>query len=366
MDTNNKSRDMYRPLCVVFADAFAYGCYNSLQGLNGYNLCKINPGIGYSSNLHYTLFDGKRPDDVGFLTDYNWSNNSSESIRWLQKKCDTIVTLNNLYRLCRRTFLKKFDNIPFSEASYFSNEGKYKFMQNGACYVFGRRVSKSYEKEYRKSFQLAHQYINNGDDGIIVVLEELDHCGHEVGCTGKEYVDYAVKIVGETNTLFTRFESIHPDGVCILISDHGMSDVKCSVDIVNGLERCFGLPGGKYQFYNDSVYLRLWSDSPTVLHDLKEYLDTIDILVYITDEQRKICGAVSAAYGNLIYRLREGFSFEPNCFGVALRGGPKGLHGYMEPTDMASGILVTKQIHQSYINAEDIFYSIHKLIQRNP
>lgn len=51
---------MEKPVCVVFADAFAYSSYIQLGGLGGeFSVQKIKPGIAYSSNLHYLLFDGK-------------------------------------------------------------------------------------------------------------------------------------------------------------------------------------------------------------------------------------------------------------------------------------------------------------------
>lgn len=352
---------MNRPLCVVFADAFACGCYKSLDGLKNYHLCKINPGIGYSSNLHYTLFDGKPPDHVGFFTDYCWTGVPQKKVGLWRRTCDEIAALNNICRLVRRGCTKRSDNIPFSEASYFSRKGSYKFMLDGECSVFGRTAAKAYEKDYKKSFELAHRYVDAGVDGMIVVLEELDHAGHEAGAAGKKYVDRAAEILNETRRLFERFEEKYPDAVCVLISDHGMSDVLCSVDITDGLKKRFGLPGDHYQFYNDSVYLRLWADSKSTLHELKRYLDRVDVLALVDDAERKRQGAANALWGQLIYRLKEGYVFEPNCFGAALRGGSRGVHGHMEPTDTASGLLVTKYISQDTIDAVDVFEKLRDI-----
>lgn len=355
---------MERPLCVVFADAFAFSCYKKLDGLKDYKLCKINPGIGYSSNLHYILFDGKGPDDVGFFTDYCWGESQPKKVGALQRSCDDIVTLNNLYRFFRRKFTKKSDNIPFSEASYFSTKGKYKFMLDGDCYVFGRKVSKAYERDYKKSFERANQYIEDGSDGIVVVLEELDHFGHEVGSEGKKYVGYATEILRETRCLFDKFEKKFSNAICVLISDHGMSDVVCSVDIIDGLKKRFGLPGEKYQFYNDSVYLRLWTNDRNTLSKLKNHFDCIDVLALVDDVERKKHKTENIKFGQLIYRLKEGYVFEPNCFGVAIRGGARGIHGYMEPTDKASGILVTRELLQDTIDATGVYEQISTMCCR--
>lgn len=43
----------------------------------------------------------------------------------------------------------------------------------------------------------------------------------------------------------------------------------------------------------------------------------------------------------MIYRIKEGYTFDPNCFGITGHSICAGLHGYMEHTDSASGIIVT-------------------------
>lgn len=357
---------MSKPLCVVFADAFAYGCYKKLGGLSGgYNLRKIIPGIGYSSNLHYLLFEGKNPEKVGFFTDYNWHPAQLTKISLIKRKCDEIMTFNNIYRVVRRKLTKQSDNIPFAESAYFSNKGTYKFMQNGECRVFNRKVDKAYGSDIYESFHLANLFVDQGKDGIIVVLEELDHSGHEVGSSGEKYIKYATEILSETEKLFTKFSELHPEGICIMISDHGMSDVTCTIDVMDGLKKRFGVPGSEYQFYNDSVYLRLWANDLELRGQIKLYLDKISALSFISDEQRKKHGVAALdEFGHLIYRLKEGYAFGPNCFGVAIRGGSRGMHGYMEPTNEASGILVTRILDSkaSTIDACDVYDMISKWV----
>ena len=56
--TTGEENSMEKPVCVVFADAFAYSSYIQLGGLGGgFSVQKIKPGIAYSSNLHYLLFE---------------------------------------------------------------------------------------------------------------------------------------------------------------------------------------------------------------------------------------------------------------------------------------------------------------------
>ena len=97
-----------KPLCVVFADAFAYSTYIKLGGIGSdFSVQKIKPGIAYSSNLHYLLFDGQTPDDVGFFTDYCWKSAKYINPGIIKKNFDQIDTLNNFYRALVRKITKK-------------------------------------------------------------------------------------------------------------------------------------------------------------------------------------------------------------------------------------------------------------------
>lgn len=357
---------MSTPLCVVFSDAFAYRTYLKLGGLGeGYSLKKILPGIGYSSNLHYLLFDGKTPDDLGFFTDYSWKPANTKKVGKFHRTCDNIETINNLYRYISRKITKDNSNIPFSERAFFYQNGKYKFIAENPTTVFGQQVDMAYEgNDLDACFNRAQSYLCDGSSSIVVVLEELDHTGHAVGSLGDRYIQSAQTIIARTSSLFNSFMSKFENGVCILISDHGMSDVYAGINVYDGLKRKFGLPGNKYQVYMDSVYLRLWSDDNELLKRIAEFLNNIDTLVFIHDEERDRCGVKNRSCGDMIYRLREGYVFQPNNFGVSLRGGCEGIHGFMESTDSASGILVANRLidDNDCIDAYDVYKKVRSLL----
>lgn len=354
------------PLCVVFSDAFAYETYSNLSGLGAkFNKYLIKPGIGYSSNLHYLLFDGKSPDEVGFFTDYSWHQAKEPKCNKLQNICDQIETVNNIVRVARRVILKKTDNIPFEEQTFFAPKGKYKFMEDGECLVFGQNCDKAYIVDTRKCFSHAKEMLKNGSDSIVVVLEELDHLGHEVGAHDERYINAAKKIIQNTNDLFEEFVEKYPDAVCILISDHGMSDVVATVNIWNTIRNKFGPSGDRYQFYNDSIYLRVWSEDKALLSEIREYLGSISILLEISENDKLAYGVTSKSAGDIIFRLAEGYAFSPNCFGVSVRGGSKGLHGYMERTGSASGIIAINRVlcDKSEIDARDVYCTVQRILE---
>lgn len=351
-----------RPLCVVFADAFAYGSYLKLRKLElESKLYKLTPGIAYSSNLHYQIFQGRSPDDLGVFTDfaYDMQTYPAKSGK-LAHFLDRTRPINDLYRFIYRRITKKSDNIPFSERKAFVHRGTYLFMQEGDCIVFGRKCAKAYESSVKQTFQKALEYVANGEENIVVVLEELDRQGHVVGCEGSEYMAAADEIVRKSEILFKGFLEKHADGVIMLISDHGMAQVHTGVNITDYIYRICGLPGQDYFFFNDSVYLRFWSQSAGKLKCIRTAMDKCEYLVYMDHDARALFGAADTQFGDLLYRLKQGYVFDPSCFGITGHAICTGMHGYMEHTDEASGIVVTNLDigEEDKIGAHRIYNSI--------
>lgn len=268
------------PVCVVFADAFSCDSYKRLsQKLTYPNFYRLTPGMGYSSNLHYQIFEGKSPDDVDFFSDFAYDGKfENTTCNKIGTFLDETRPLNDLFRYFYRRITKTHDNIPFCERNAFIHKGTYKFMKNEDCYVFGRKCAKAYEKSVRESFSKAWEYLNNNEKNIIVVLEELDRQGHVVGSTGKTYVDAAELIVAESQKLFSHFKNKYPDGNVVLISDHGMSPVYAGVNVIDLIYREIGKPGKDFFFFCDSIYLRFWTKSIEKTEKIKTVMDKLTVL----------------------------------------------------------------------------------------
>ena len=70
-------------------------------------------------------------------------------------------------------------------------------------------------------------------------------------------------------------------------------------------------------------------------------MDKCEDLVYLDDALRQEFGATDKQFGDLLYRLKQGYVFDPSCFGITGHAICAGMHGYMEHSDEASGIVVT-------------------------
>ena len=102
--------------------------------------------------------------------------------------------------------------------------------------------------------------------------------------------------------------------------------------------------------------------SNDMLLKIGSYLNKIDCLYQIDESNRQKYGVTKHEFGDLIYVLKNGYYFNPNCFGVSLRGGVAGLHGYMEPLDQVSGILVTEFGSGEMIDAMNVFNTVRDAI----
>lgn len=370
MDTASlNERKSARPFCVVFADAFSFSSYtNDVKTIDGFDLLKLEPGVGYSSNLHYQLFQGRTPDEVGFFTDYSLENDGCErSVSRVHRLMDTFPAINEIYRYARKKGTGRTDNIPFSELRCFENKGSYLFMEDGPCNVFGQEVCKCYERSIDGSFDKALQNISA--DHIVVVLEDLDEIGHACGCRSREYATAASRIMDKTKRLFKEFSQHHEDAFLLLVSDHGMAYVLSGLDVMMPLRNRFGDAGPRYQYLCDSVYLRVWSKDEDLLSEIRAYLDGISVLNRLSSETRDRFGVTNRKFGDEIYCLSEGYGFSPNCFGLILKTLVRGMHGYMDASDDASGIVVSSEplnygVNGGLISARDLFKSVCDCVYR--
>lgn len=352
--------DCVKPLCTVFVDAFAFSSYVAIgeEPFEGSHLYKLRPGIGYSSNLHHVIFQGNSPDDIGFFTDYAFNLSSTKlSVGKIKRFLDYVDAANSLVRYVRRRLTGRNDNIPFSESGCFKQSSSYLFQDVDEVEVFGRKSRVFSSESIDHAFEDAENWIVEGCQNVTVAINELDELGHQYGSASKEYELAARHVIERCRSLFSVFKSAHPDGVCMLISDHGMADEYAAVNVIDGLYERFGLPGKDYFFFCDSVYMRVWTDNSILRERLGDFFASIDAIVRVDAGERERYGVTSRKFGDDIYRLKQGYVFKPNCFGVVLKRCSRGIHGYMEPSDDASGIVVCSNIlvDGKEIGAEEVY-----------
>lgn len=338
-----------RPLCVVFVDGLSVESYeNSARRPAKLSCTGIVPGAAYSSNLHYLLFQGRTPDELGFFADAGFDgafHPPRHRLGRVRAACDSIPALNAVIRYARRLILHRNDNTPFAEASLFRRQGAYLFEgKERECEVFGRAAMKSYVPgDWKATFDAAESLLASGAETVVAVIDSVDHIGHADGPRSASYAETVDDVLSAADRLLTRFADAYPQALCVLLSDHGMSPCRASVDVMSHLHAEFGLPGTDYAYYCDATYLRIWARSGELRGALAAHMMDLPGIQLVSEPQRIALGFASRRHGELIYNLSEGLTFLPNCFGVVLRRPARGLHGYLQPTPSSSGVLALSE-----------------------
>lgn len=361
---------MNKKVCIVFIDAFSYKAFNIAEGIKfKHTTHKLVPGVGYSSNLHHQIFSGNTPDEVNFFTDYAFIENHKKiRTNRFSNFLDEFGSISDVYRFFLQRFkLQKKNNIPYSEKNAFKETSLYKFkhaVTSNICDIAFKCIN---EVELSANFKKAEELLKSGDDNVILIIEEMDKLGHIFGPDSNEYLNYGNEVVKQVNDFYEKFSELSNDGVFILLSDHGMFPVDVGVDVLDSLYSKYGLPGKDYFVYNDSVYLRLWIKDEVIKNNICDFLSNMDFLHYIDSEARIKYGITKTDFGDLIFCLKEGYMFKPNCFDIMLKSLPKGMHGYIDESDGASGIFViNKQLNiNNQVSASNVYSILVKYLNNH-
>ncbi|MEM3715305.1 MAG: alkaline phosphatase family protein, partial [Nitrososphaeria archaeon] len=286
------------PFLIIFLDALSYKIFvndfksfnNGFENLRYY---KMLPAIGYSSNIHWLLFLGKTADKLGYFTDWNLIENNYKN----KKNLCSLSPLNYLYNIRPLNDIVRFlkgkiglnnNNIPITEKNIFINKSCYYFNCKKSRFIeaFGKlfyflnidNLSESIIKNKVKS--LISRYNN-----IMLVSNKLDNIGHLKGPSSYEYEQSCIKLVNSIIYLLKELEYSYPLNF-ILLSDHGMSQIKAFIDILTPIYSKYGIPGNKYYLFCDSVYLRIWTRDKYLLENIKKYLDDLYEIRFIDEDKR--------------------------------------------------------------------------------
>lgn len=343
-----------RKKLVFFVDALSFEVVKHLD--NSFHFHELNNVPGYSSNIHWELFQGLKPDDIGFFSDFMFNSGLNNENSRFRNLLDLSMPINNVYRFIKSKFNKKRDNILYSQRRSFSRTGRYFFDSaiSNELLVFDELYglhNKSIENVELESFHVQN-------DRSIFISNALDYIGHNFGVHSDEYIDMGRNIIGKIKGIIDSVKT--HDGVepqYVIVSDHGMMTVKSSIDIRSSIVKKFGLPGRDYYFFMDSVYIRIWSKDECLLKKISDYLDDVEVLKYIDTDSRVGYGISNKMFGDLIYVLKAGYVFSPNDFDFSMKTQPTGMHGYLEGPSEANGVIASNMVDLSNVRGISQVYS---------
>jgi hypothetical protein len=312
----------------------------------------IEPGFGYSVNLHAELFAGLLPDDVGYFGEWMYHPQKSPgwSLKWVLPFLDTVFKPYVLNRGLQHLLTRRYcpghpmPNIPLRHLDKFALEGKHiqapdfpyptlftKFPQLYALTYRGIDREKGRRDQYlfeQALIALDHQR------SIFAPLPDLDGFGHSYGIDASPYTTHLAKIDDWCRQLVRKFFDHNPRGHAFIISDHGMVNV--SQGIFLDIEAQIGRASeDTYLYFSDANLLRIWLFNPALRSTIQTYLENFGYGKILSSAERQEYGLTSPRFGEFIYVLDEGWAFQPSTFA---RNIPMGMHGYHPKTASQQGV----------------------------
>ena len=328
---------------IVFVDSLPFHVLSRIPFLNSApEVWSINPGFGYSVNIHAELFAGLLPDDVGYFGE--WAYDPEKSPGWKLRKVlpllDTIFHPYILNRGLQHLLIQNYRpgriliNIPLRHLDKFALTGDH-ILDNPHTYPHPSLFSKYPQLKVlpltrlqkgtrdRVLYQAALNTMEE-EGALLIPLPDLDGFGHAYGISGEPYLAHLDFLNTAIANLVDKYQALHPKGHVFIISDHGMTNVTEGIEF--RIEAAIGHASSQsYVYFTDANLLRVWVFDKQLKDSIRSYLVQLKEGKLVTEEERRTYGITSPRFGDFIFVLHEGGAFEPSTFA---RRKPKGMHGY--------------------------------------
>ncbi len=327
----------------LFVDALSYSYLKEhfIGDMPNVQVAPMIQNVGYSSSLHWELYNNIYPDDHGYFVDWVKENESNKLICLISDMLAFTDYFGNLgvylRKVLNRYIFRKnlFANIPFRFRKYFScksdylfwdkkNYGRYKLFDS---YVFA--MQDEGKKSFDENLALLKQHVENGEKNIFGVFGEVDAIGHTLP-RGSEYDAKVDSCMRKLFQVIDLYRTKQPDKSILIVSDHGMSTINNLVDV--DLEKKFGRASKKtYIAYSDTAIMCVFCETLSLKEQMEDYLSQFEYGHVLSDEERKLYGISDKKFGDIIFNLKEGYGFADNWFGKSIRRNYNfhvGMHGF--------------------------------------
>lgn len=333
---------MSRRVLIIFIDGLRFDHASTrLSVLRKARISPVVPGLGFSNNLYPEMFSGMDPDTLGFFNEWSPASAIKPVGRLHPLRILDLLRrfpyLNAGIRILvlRKLFGLKTANIPFKYWKFFEAAGPHNVRSLGPGSVLsdhGFQIQDSAEIPLKRSRRnhrdiailerVAQMALE--DRNLFISLTETDSIAHADGLDSPPYQAHLRYLDEQLTTVITRYRTANPDGSVYMLSDHGMAPVLRQVYV--DLEGELGaMEPGRYLFFLDSTFLRVWLDDEALDARVREYLVSLQAGVILSDEERTTYGVSNRDFGDIIFRADEGVLFTPSFFGFRP---VQAMHGY--------------------------------------
>lgn len=322
----------------IFVDALPYTFVNEAAKsyFENASVHALHPNVGYSSNLHWKLFENKMPDDIGFFTDWTYEKEPNTSTCLVAKMCQSLDCTEKLGIFSRKVLNRipllkhQFANIPYKYRALFSNKSQYllsksSLLSTNSDYEGYKFILQDELKEpVEIILQKVNQYVKMGEKQLFVSISEVDQIGHQLG-RGKDYDDKLTGIIELLVDTIKMYKDKNPESGVAVVSDHGMLNASKMIEFKE-----LQLPSYRDVIYAfDSEILKIYCNENS-REEIIEILEKSSYGHLISEDERRKYGITDRRFGDLIFNLFESISFGNNWFAGSLKKSSKifGMHGY--------------------------------------
>ncbi|MCP5056937.1 MAG: hypothetical protein GY937_09470 [bacterium] len=332
-----------QPTLVIFIDGLPFDQLEHMPFARTFpGRARLIPGLGYSVNCQTALFTGKTPDELGFWCE--WSVSPETSPFWLWRHLFRLLSPLEWFYPAKRVFHKIIDklapvsytkNIPIPYLATFDETGHSVFDPpfDQPSLLDHPQLTKFIHHDFTpgpdrdaRIAAAARAFLDEHDQpgSVLLTLVGIDSCSHWEGVGSDPYQKELAENDGYIRELSERFLAKEKDGLVLVVSDHGMTNIETTVSI--DLEGQFGSPAlDRYSYFSEATLLRVWIHDQELRGPMAAYLDSQEGIERLTEAGRDEFGLTNESFGDLIYHTPETIQIVPSFWGPKPS---RGMHGH--------------------------------------
>lgn len=232
--------------------------------------------------------------------------------------------------------------IPFKLLSKFSLSHDFNFFDSNCNFKYDTIFNKLKNKD-KKYLYVGEPFISgrleniretlstsdlNNNNIFFLYITDLDAIGHKFGGSSKEYSQQLAKIINYLEEIAMYLKSKNLVYEFLIFGDHGMVDIKRTINIKKEIERTNFKINHDYIYFLDSTLARFWFKNEQVKQEIKKILSNDKFGNWISDEEKKEyqINFQHDKFGEEIWWASGGTLISPNFWqGTNFI---KGMHGY--------------------------------------
>ncbi|OVE76597.1 hypothetical protein BVX97_00790 [bacterium E08(2017)] len=356
--------DSRKCLFVVILDGVSYDLAHASGGLDRFDeSAPLRTVLGYSVAAQSSILTGVSPAQHGGFCMYYRSDSSflkwarywqylHPGLKWrlggrvgLQNVLRRIFGISGYFDLYKipDSLIECFDLYEHTAMYEADSLGEHPtFLQTARQSGYAVKTW-----DWRDEFEDALDEANAAASSSEADVYLLYTCETDTLLHGSKHDETTIEKLGEyfekVDKLFEAASASCGDVQMLVLSDHGMKEVKDTVDVMGLLEKIPFKIGKDYMAFYDATMARFWFSSDKCRESIVSALDDIPSIKRLSDQYLKDEGCLFAdrRYGEEIFLADPGVVICPSYYG----GSPTlGMHGYAPDSQGYDAFVASKNI----------------------